>query len=214
MAEKKLDQLIANYKAIGDVQNMDEVNPVVYRQSLPTVRNVQTTVLAVKEPTNLILPLNVVWFNFDPISPFYQMALRRVSKTPDAANGTAHTWEVLDTYAQWLEPQFYDDEDAALLNTQDPLPIASISTLGIARLSVPPTDATHPTAVGEGDPRLSDARTPTEHTHPEKPAAQLKTKSGVVTIGNSQPPVAGAVLIATSPTTAVWRQLTSNDIQR
>lgn len=214
MAEKKIEEIRDALRVISDIQNMDETNPIVHRVSNATVRKVTTTVAAVREPTSLIVPLNVIWFDFNPQSKFYRAARRRVSKNADVAAGTLHTWEVIDTYAQFIEDQFYDAEDAAILNTQAPLPVASPTVLGIAKLSVASLNGATPTVVGEGDPRLTDARQPTEHTHAEKPATQLKTRTGVVTIENSAAPVVGSTLFATSPNSAVWRQVTNADVNQ
>lgn len=214
MAEKQLESIRDSLLVLSDIQNMDETNPITTRISNSTVRRVQTVICALREPFTEILPLNVVWFDFNPLSAYYKAARRRVSKDPDVAAGTNHTWEVIDTMLEFNEDQFYDDEDAALLNQTNPIPPASTTVLGIARLSVAPKDGAKPIAVGEGDPRLTDDRNPTEHTHAEKPANQLKTKSGVVTIGDSPTPVIGATLVATGNGNAVWRQLTSTDIQK
>jgi hypothetical protein len=213
MAEKQLENIRDSLRVVSDIQNMDDINPIVTRISNSTVRRVQTVVCAVREPFNEILPLNVVWFDFNPLSAYYNEARRRVSKDPSIAAGTNHTWEVIDTMLQFNEDQFYDDEDAAILAQDDPMPVASFTKLGIARLSVAPVDGAKPIAVGEGDKRLSDARVPTEHSHAEKPANQLKTKSGSVTIGSGVAPVVGATMIYNG-TSVNWRQLTSTDIAK
>lgn len=210
MAEKQLENIRDSLLVLSDIQNMDAVNPIITRMTNSTVRRVQTVVCAVREPFNEVLPLNVVWFDFDPLSPF--KIRRRVSKNPDVSTGTNHTWEEIDTMAQYNAEQYYDAEDSAILAQNDPIPVATISRLGVARLSVAPASVSTPIVVGEGDPRLTDARKPTDHTHAEKPATELKTKSGVVTIGNSSAPVIGATLISTGNATAVWRPLTSTDI--
>lgn len=214
MSDLKLQKLIESLEVASDVRNMDETNPIVHRLSNPTIRKVTAIVCGVREPMNLILPLNVTWFVFDPLSPYYKMALRRKSKTTVANSGFVHQWELVDTIDQVFVDQFYDAEDTALLNENEPVPAATTLVPGIARLSYPAKDATDPIVVSETDPRLTDARTPKAHSHPEKPATKLKTKTGVVTIDQSKPPVVGATLVATSPTSAEWRVLTSSDIQR
>jgi hypothetical protein len=213
--EKQLVDIRESMRVLSDIQNLDETNPIPIRIQNSTVRRVTTVVCALREPYNEILPLNVVWFDFNPNhGAFYNTARRRVSKNPDVANGTTHTWEVIDTMAQFNADQFYDAEDSAILAQHDPIPGATTAVLGIARLSVAPKDAAAPIAVGEGDSRLTDARKPTDHTHAEKPATQLKTKTGVVTISGSATPVIGATLIFSGNNTAGWRQLTSTDIQK
>lgn len=214
MADLKLQQLIASLEVASDIRNMDDANPIVHRLSNATIRKVTAIVCAVKEPSNLVLPLNVTWFVFDPLSPYYRQALRRVSKAANAGAGTAHTWQLIDTIDSVFEDQYYDVTDTAIINADDPVPVASTSVQGVAKLSVASADPDNPVVVGEGDPRLTDARTPKAHTHAEKPATQIKTKTGAVTIDQTKVPVVGATLVATSATTAEWRQLTSSDIVR
>lgn len=214
MAELKLQQLISSLETASDIRNMDEANPIVHRLSNSTIRKVTAIVCAVKEPNNLVLPLNVTWFVFDPLSPYYRQALRRVSKTANTQAGTANTWQLVDTIEQVFEDQYYDEEDTAIINADDPTPVASTTVQGVARLSVPAADPQNPVVVGEGDPRLTDPRMPKPHTHPEIPATQIKTKTGAITIDQTKVPVVGATLVATSSTTAEWRKLTSSDIMR
>lgn len=213
MSELRLDQLIDDLESISNLQNMDPLNPIVVRLSHPTNRTVTVVACAQKEPSLLILPLNVTWIDFDPLSANYRKALRRVSKNEDAVHGRDHTWEIIENYSDVFVTQYYDAEDTAQLTTQNPVPAASPTIMGVARISVAAQVPSNPVAVAEGDPRLSDARQPTAHTHEEQPATQIKTATGVVTIGGSEAPVAGAALVATGPNTAVWRKLTTSDIQ-
>lgn len=213
MAELRLDQLIEDLEGISNLQNMDALNPIVVRLSHPTNRTVVAIVCAQKEPNTLVLPLNVTWIDFDPLSLNYRKALRRKSKDEDTANGREHTWEIVETYPEVFVTQFYDDADTAQLTTQNPVPAASTSVLGVARISFAAQVSSNPIAVAEGDPRLSDARVPTAHTHDEVPATQIKTATGLVTIGGSEAPEPGATIVADSPTTARWRKLTTSDIQ-
>lgn len=213
MSELRLDQLITDLESIANLQNLDPNNPIVLRLSHPTNRTVTVIAAAQKEPSTLVLPMNVTWIDYNPLSGNYRKALRRVSKAPDEANERDHTWEIIENYNDVFVTQYYDDADTALLTTQNPVPAASEDVMGVARLSVEPTVTSNPVVVAEGDPRLSDARQPLGHSHEEIPAVQIKTATGVVTIGGSEAPVAGAALVATSGNTAVWRKLTTSDIQ-
>lgn len=212
--EKQLVDIREALRVISNIQNLDDTNPIVHRLSNSTVRRVHCDVAALREPYNEILPLNVIWFDFNPQSAYYNTARRRVSKEPDARAGTTHTWEVIETMAEYEVDQYYDQEDADLLAQDDPIPAATVTTLGIARLSVAPKDGAAPVAVGEGDPRLTNPRKPLDHTHPEKPASILKTKTDTITIGNSPTPEVGATLVVGAGKNAVWRKLTSTDIQK
>lgn len=211
--ELKLENFIGYAEGISDMQNLDELNPIVLRLSHPTNREVVVVACAQLEPVSLVLPLNTIWIDLNPLSNNYRKALQRQSKEADLVSNTTHTWEVIDTVDQLWAAQHYDDADRATLTTQNPVPTASVSVMGVARLSEVPEVSSNPIAVAEGDPRLSDARTPTSHTHDELPATQLKTATGVVTIGGSEAPVSGATLVATSSNTAAWRRLTTSDIQ-
>ena len=64
------------------------------------------------------------------------------------------------------------------------IPDASYTVEGITYLSLDPVAADHPIAVGDNDPRLTDARTPLPHTHP---ATQIATTAyGTLTGTNVQ----------------------------
>lgn len=213
MSELRLEKLIQDVESITNIQNLDPLNPIVVRLSHPTNRTVSAIVAAIREPFTLILPLNVTWIDMNPMSRNYRKALRRVSKEENVSAGTQHTWEIVERYDDVFVTQYYDAHDSGMLTTQNPVPVATPDVMGVVRLSGPSSTPSNPMAVVEGDPRLSDPRQPLAHTHPERPATQLKTATGVVTIGGSEAPVDGATLVATSATTASWRKLTTSDIQ-
>ncbi len=212
MAELRLEQLIQDCERISNVRNLDSNNPIVLRLSHPTNATVHVMVCAVREPSDLVLPLNVTWFDLNPQSGSYRKALRRVDKTEDAASATDHTWQVVHEYDEVFVEQTYDAADTLLLTDATAVPPAQPAVLGTARLSVAAEVSSNPVVVGEGDPRLTDARTPTAHAHPQDPAQQLKTSIGNVTISGSGAPGPGMALVATSPTQAEWRQLRTSDI--
>ena len=211
--EKRLQDLIADFERVTNVRNLDENNPIVMRISHPTNASVHVIVCALSEPDTLVLPLNVTWFVFDPQHEYYRRALRRLSKDADSVLGFTHTYELVETYDEVFVDQVYDLADQDLLSDNSIPDPAQVGSLGIARLSFPAEVPSNPVVVTEGDPRLVDARTPLAHTHPEQPARQLQTSEGIITIEGSVAPLAGMALIATSGTTAAWRQLRTSDIQ-
>ena len=212
--ELRLQQLIEDFERVSNVRNLDTNNPIVMRISHPTNATVHVIVCSLVEPETLVLPLNVTWFVYDPQHEFYRRALRRIDKNPDPAHASFNdTWELIETYDEVFVEQYYDTIDTDLLTDSSGPVAAQTTVLGIARLSAPAAVASNPVVVGEGDPRLSDARVPVAHTHPEQAARQLQTSEGVVTIQGSLAPIAGAALVATSPTTAEWRQLRGSDVQ-
>ena len=213
--ERQLSQLIESMLVVSDVQNLDAVNPITHRLSNNTIRKVTTVVCALREPVALRLPLNVIWFNYDPRSAYYKKALQRVSKEAPGVSGFQHTWKVIETMEEYNADQFYDEEDSEVIGGETEVPPASMTTLGIVKLSVAPANANNPVAVGEGDPRLSDAREPLYHTHPEIPATMIQTRSGrTLRINTSVAPVVGATLVYQGNDTVIWRQLTTSDVQQ
>jgi hypothetical protein len=211
--ELKLQQLMRNAEGIAALRNMDDTNPIKLPVTHPNLGTVTVLVLSIAEPTTMVLPLNVTWFNFNPLSPHYRKALRRVSKEPSSLYG--HTWEVVDTYSEVFVDQYYDSGDQLILIGEEAgVSMASDTVQGIVRLSLPAAQVTDPVACGDNDPRLSDPRVPLPHTHPQGPATALRTNSNTVVIDTSEPPQAGMVLVATGPTGAVWRFLNENDIQQ
>jgi len=209
--ELRLEQMIASLETVSEIRNLQPNNPIVVRLSHPTNSTVHVIVCAYTEPHQQVLPLNVTWFDFNPMSVNYRRALRRVSKTP--TGNMNHEWRVIDTYDEVFVTQEYDAADTEYLTNVQSVPPASVTVLGTVKLSYTPTDPANPVVVVEGDPRLSDARVPKAHSHPQQPARQLKTSTGVVTIEGSAAPESGAVLVATGPNAAVWRRLTTTDIK-
>lgn len=211
--ERRLQQLIGDFERVSNIRNLDDNNPIVMRISHPTNASVHVIVCSLREPHELVLPLNVTWFVYDPMSSLFRTALRRESKQPDTDAGFNHTWRTVTTYNEVFVDQYYDAIDTEQLSDNSGPPAAQTDVPGIARLSYPAEVPSNPQVVVEGDARLSDARTPLAHTHPERPAQQLRTSEGVVTIEGSGAPEAGSVLVATSPTTAEWRRLRTSDIR-
>lgn len=209
--ELRLEQLIASFETVSDIRNLQPNNPIILRLSHPTNATVHAIACSYTEPFQHVLPLNVTWFDFNPMSPNYRKALRRESKT--ASGGFNHTWRVIDTFDEVFVAQEYDAIDTGFLANVQSVPAATVQVLGTVKLSVAAADPANPIVVLQGDPRLSDARPPKSHSHAQVPAQQLKTSTGVVTISGSGAPDTGAVLIATGPTSAEWRRLTSTDIQ-
>lgn len=208
--ELRLEQIIAALETVSDIRNLQPNNPIITRLSHPTNATVHVIALAYEEPYQQVLPINVTWFDFNPQSVNYRKALRRESKQTSA--GFQHTWRVIDTYDEVFVNQEYDAQDTEYLTNVQSVPAASVTVLGTVKLSHTPADPANPVVVVEGDPRLSDARQPKSHTHPQQPAQQLKTSTGVVNIAGSGAPDTGAVLIATGPNSAEWRRLTTTDI--
>lgn len=211
--ELKLEKLIQNLEKIAQDRGLSEDNPVVVRLSHPAASMVSVIAVAQQEPHLLILPLNVTWINLNPTSPNFRRALRRQSKDDPNDGIHTHTYVVLETYEQVFVEQYYDLDDEQIITSGNVAGAATTTSLGLVRMATAPAVAGNPIAVGANDPRLTDARTPLAHTHPQAPAQALATSTTNVIINNSTAPSVGHVLVAVSSTEATWRALTSADIQ-
>lgn len=200
-------------EGLSQDRGLGQDNPVVIRMSHPAASTITVIVCALQEQSSLVLPLNVTWIDLNPLSPNFRQALRRVNKT-DPNNGIhTHTWLLLTEYEQIFIEQYYDTDDEQILNSGSSASAATTTSLGLVRLATAPALGGNPIVVGANDPRLTDARTPTAHSHPQSPAQALATFTTNVVISNSTAPSVGDVLVATSSTSAVWRALTQSDIQ-
>lgn len=209
--ELRLQKLIDNLITISKIQEIDSNNNIVVRLSNTIAARITVVVCSVAEPNHMVLPLNVAWLNVDTSSAYYKKILIRSSKAN--ADGFFNTWEEAFYYNDVMgSVQYYDNADKLLLNEASTVGDASPTTKGIVQLSVAPSAANSPIAVGEGDPRLTDARTPTAHTHPLLPARAIKSASSVVTLDTAIAPAAGQVLMAINATSAHWVTLTASDI--
>lgn len=178
------------------------------------------------EPHTATLPLNVLWINSDPTHADYKKALRRTSTLPYVPY--RNTWEEITEYEEFSSvAQFWDSSSTFQLGEIEITQIgpATPAARGYFSLLSEPDDPLEPIVVCSDDPRMSDARTPTAHTHPEFPASMLVgnfdgiNQDTFVTISNGRSPVAGEVLLVTGvgslPNELVgyWRRLTRADIE-
>ena len=174
-------------------------------------------IVSVEEPSFDGVPINVLWICMDQNSPLYNVVTIRTSKAVDLTNGTRNTWQQIgDPNLLYSSPQVYDLAGSMLLGELLPtnsIPGASNTIDGITFLTIMPVNPNDPLAVGDNDPRMSDARTPNPHTHALMPSTQILTPTGAINLTTSTQPVAGNVLIVgTTGANAIWRSLVPSDI--
>ena len=101
-----LQTFISNVEHLGDIRNLDPLNPVVLKIEHPMTAEEFCIVLSHREPTSALMPLNGVWVCFDDLNWRYKRAFRLVSKTPEGE--TLGTWALVETYADLFNyPQTY-----------------------------------------------------------------------------------------------------------
>lgn len=211
-SERRLEILIDTLESLSGINDQSEDTPIVMRHTDTVSNRTVAIVCSQEEPTNMVLPLNVIWICYKSQSPLYKKALKRVSKEEGTFQDLdiTQSWDVLYFYDDVFEMQTYDPDDISLIQVSG-TPYATVNQIGKVRLSQDPLDANLPVVVVEGDPRLSDDRDPLEHTHPEKPARQLAHSTGYSIIQNSIPSV-GAVLLHNGSGGLEWRQLKEEDL--
>ena len=214
---------------LADLRNLSVENPVVIRVKSPTTSDEFLIVVAHKEPSFSVLPYNVTWIVADPQSANYKRAMRRVTSLPFA--GYRNTWEILTVYEDiFVVDQYYEYSGSFQLGEVQLNGVVQATTnvRGTVKLANnpvdfdPQADFESPVVVGDNDPRMSDARTPTPHTHPLTPAEMVAGSSGVnefyVTIKDGMPPTAGQTLVLTgagdepNEWVGYWRNLNQSDV--
>ncbi len=210
--EKRLEDLMKAFFVASDIENLDGATPILMRKSNPAINKTVSFICSVVEPTQMVLPLNVVWFNFDKSSPYYNTALKRVSKEAPESGELVQTWEALYYYVDAMSAQYYDEEDQGAIGDSQKVPIADMETFGIVKLFENPEDGEEARVILTSDDRLSDPRNPLEHSHVEIPASMLAHSTGHLTIVDSAP-VIGSTLVASSATECSWRKLKDTDIE-
>lgn len=215
--------------SLADLRNLSEENPVLIRVNSPESAEEFQIVVALKEPSFSILPYNVTWIVADPQSANYKRAMRRVTSLPFA--GYRNTWEILTTYEDIFSvAQYYEYSGSFQLGEVELNGItqATMKVRGTVKLlnnpvdTDPEADPENPVAISDNDDRMSDARTPTPHTHPLAAAEMLAGSTGLnefyVTIKDSMPPQAGQALLLTgagdepNEWLGYWRFLNQSDI--
>lgn len=209
--EKRLEDLMKAFNVASDIENLDGSTPILMRKSNPAINKTVSFICSVVEPTQMVLPLNVVWFNFDKSSSFYNTALKRVSKEAPESGEFEHSWKPLYYYDEAMEAQYYDEEDQGAIGDAQKVPIADMETFGIVKLFENPSEGEEARVILDTDARLSDARAPLEHMHDEIPATMFAHSTGHLTMVDSAP-VIGATIVAKNATECEWRKLKDTDI--
>lgn len=116
---------------------------------------------------------------------------------------------VVEAGDSYVAAAILQEEVAALPGGGAEVEDASVAVKGVTKLSVAPVSAADPIAVGNNDPRNTDARVPTAHTHAQSEVtdleADLATLAAAISAIDATPTQAGyeAMVLADAPT-AFW----------
>lgn len=197
-----LTEFVADKIAVAlNYRGLSKLNPVEF----VIEGNAQKFIVLVSllEPDTLTVPYNVTWINADVNSEDYGVLMRRVDAEKYDDKGYRGSWSVLSTVEEiYEEEQYYKkDSDPILGEVQQFLPpLAATTRIGGFRTTVDREDDTEEeirVVVTTNDPRMSDAREPKPHTHPNEPRTMLSAGDGsnvYVNISTENDPVAGDVL--------------------
>lgn len=223
--DQDLIDYITKILALADLRNLSPEKAVVFRIDIGNGDNV-LIVASYHEPDYRQYPFNIIWIPANPSSGDYATTLRRTDKVP--ANGYQDTWTPLTTLASLTaEMQYFDTSNdntflLGELGLHGQVSPANQNRLGSVKTNLTPADVNNPVVVAGSDPRLSDARDPLPHTHPEAPYTKLVGSTGVpsnVTVNTSNVPSANQVLKITgniagdnTQLTGEWVTLQQSDI--
>jgi hypothetical protein len=217
-----LNEHISQWLSIADKRNLALENPITLKIDIGGGELYYVAVSHV-EPNHVTLPINVTWVVADPASPDYMKALRRVSALP--SGGYRNTWAQLQSYQDFLdESQFWDLSAAFQLGEVEisAVGVATTEVRGLFELNRVSEDPSDPAVVGGNDTRMSDARQPLPHSHPDLPSSMVFGASGInayyVKIDDGLSPLPGQVLMLTdqgatpNEFNGVWRNVVAADL--
>jgi hypothetical protein len=105
--ELRLQKFIEGCAAIADSRNIGNLNPVVLQIDQPNLSTKFVVICSLEEPSNLGMPMNVVWVNLNPTSSDYQKAFKLTSLDPQGGRNLG--WTELFTYLEVFSIQQYYD---------------------------------------------------------------------------------------------------------
>lgn len=152
------------------------------------------------EPTFSEVPYNCLWINVNMGSPDFGLLRRRTSHVTDGA--FRGTWEeIVDMPHLYSVSQVYrfvveNPADLGMDISDTALPHATTRVMGVVTLQ---SDHPDTEAVSSSDPRMSDARYPNEHDHPDYPRSKIKINATQYALVEGNKPDANSVLLIHAP---------------
>ncbi|QZE58373.1 hypothetical protein pEaSNUABM40_00157 [Erwinia phage pEa_SNUABM_40] len=201
MSVTTIDGFAKQYIGLARTRGLTPRNPItfLFRPNANDQTEVHQVVVSMTEPSFSEKPYNLIWIDANTGSPQYQYVLRRTSAVSDGNH--RGSWVTVTDYAQlFSQKQFFRRvvENAADLGIDvGDLEIAHATTsrLGSIVTKTEPANPDLPIAVSSSDPRMSDARYPTNHDHPDYARTMIRLNTlAFVEVASSNEPQPGYVL--------------------
>ncbi|SBV38448.1 T1SS secreted agglutinin RTX [Phage NCTB] len=218
-----LTTFIENYLTLAGFRNLDSVTPIKFTIQPDNAKPNRTfiVVVAMTEPTFSQLPYNVLWIPGDSDHPAFGTVLKRTSHSDSGLY--SNTWATVATYEDlWVEDQYYlsvveDPRLHGITTAFEETGPATRTSHGLVVLSAPEVESR---VVSHSDPRNTDERYPTQHTHPDYPRTMIKINANeYALVDTSAPPQQGMMLVLIGQNLenpnewiASWKFITEEDI--
>lgn len=206
-----MSNLVSTYIRLADIRGYSKHNPLVF--NIREEGNIFKIVYSEYEPRRSELPVNVLWLEHGT-----RILRKRVSF--DKSPGFNYSWLELSEESAFDEPQYYyvqpDDIRDLGFGSHSIVGNATVKEEGLVRLLDYNANAV---VVPDVDPRLSDARHPTEHDHPDFPRTMVKITPNIAGIlDEAKHPTSGCVLfikeqIDGSSFSCEWRKPDFDEIE-
>lgn len=234
MAVTNIADFAAKYIKLARQRGLTARNPIEFefRPNANDQTDVYRVVVSMTEPTFADKPYNLLWIDANSGSPQYKFVLLRTSHVSDGDH--RGSWITVDDYANiFNSKQVYrrvveNASDLGIEAGDVVLPHANTTRLGTVVVQALQDsgdedlrDKEDPVVVSTDDSRMSDARYPTFHEHPDFPRTMIRLNAkDFVEVGSSVAPSEGSVLaiVRRDPTNinkyiGQWIKPTSKNVQ-
>jgi len=226
MSVTTIDGFAKQYIGLARARGLTPRNPVtfLFRPNANDQTEVYQVVVSLTEPSFSEKPYNLIWIDANSGSPQYQYVLLRTSHVSDGNH--RGSWATITDLANlYKSKQFFrrvveNASDLGIETGDLAIAHATTSRVGSVVTKTEPTDLDDPVAVSSSDPRMSDSRYPTIHSHSDYPRTMIRLNaSAFVEVASSNEPKEGYVLaiVDQDPTNpnkyiAKWVKPNSNNV--
>lgn len=201
MSVTTIDGFAKQYIGLARTRGLTPRNPItfLFRPNANDQTEVHQVIVSMTEPSFSEKPYNLIWIDANTGSPQYMYVLRRTSAVSDGNH--RGSWVTVNDYAALFnQKQFFRFvvENAGDLGIEVgdlEIPHATTSRLGNVVTKDEPESTAETVAVSSSDTRMSNARYPTNHDHPDYARTMIRLNAtAFVEVASSNEPQEGYVL--------------------